>query len=180
MITLTISRKSLFLRFFLWVWSADPEKLDGCKLFWGTIFSPVALALKQRIYHFVPGLSLFYFFGAVILALLRQWVSAFIWIILAFGFCLFGYIAAKKGKKGFVEESSDLEERRKQQDKEQLEQLEFNKKMDDWLFKHPRIEWCLEKLFDTIGRLIDSTIVTIFSEYLRAIKKHSCPLVKVV
>ncbi len=40
---LTISRKSWFLRFFLWAWGADPERLNICQLFWGTIFLPLCL-----------------------------------------------------------------------------------------------------------------------------------------
>lgn len=39
--SLTISSDSRFLRFFLWVWKADPATLNLCKLFWGTILLPL-------------------------------------------------------------------------------------------------------------------------------------------
>lgn len=41
MSTLTISHKSLYIRLFLWVWQVNPDKLDICKLFWGTLFLPI-------------------------------------------------------------------------------------------------------------------------------------------
>lgn len=52
MTTITIHQNSLFLRFFLWVWGTDPERLNVCKLFWGSIFFPFGILFasnKRRV-----------------------------------------------------------------------------------------------------------------------------------
>lgn len=41
----TVDRNAWFLRFYLWLWAADIEKVDFCRLFWGYVFAiPFLLA----------------------------------------------------------------------------------------------------------------------------------------
>ena len=41
--TLSISKTSIYLKVFCWMWKTDIKKLNICKLFWGTLFFPFAL-----------------------------------------------------------------------------------------------------------------------------------------
>jgi hypothetical protein len=41
--TLTMSKGNVWLRFFLWAWEANPEKLNICRLFWGVVFLPIGI-----------------------------------------------------------------------------------------------------------------------------------------
>ena len=52
----------VYIRFFLWVWNANPERLDICKLFWGTTLLPLGflfrLGDKGFLYLVAIGVSL--------------------------------------------------------------------------------------------------------------------------
>ena len=65
---LTISHESIGLRFFLWTWEADPNRLNVCRLFWGTFFLPAGFFIKKshRPFHCLSPLSAFYLTGMVI------------------------------------------------------------------------------------------------------------------
>lgn len=78
----TISRGSLFLRLFLWGWEVNPEKLNICKLFWGTLLFPVAFLQSKKVYRFIPRVTFFYMTGAVLFAVLGLWWEAIIWFAL--------------------------------------------------------------------------------------------------
>lgn len=44
--TWTFDADSKIIRFYLWLWKADPANIDFCRLFWGYVFCWVALLLK--------------------------------------------------------------------------------------------------------------------------------------
>lgn len=44
--TLTLQRGVWFLRFYCWMWKADPSKANVCKLFWGYLFAWVSLLAR--------------------------------------------------------------------------------------------------------------------------------------
>ena len=46
MTTWTFDADSKIIRFYLWLWNADPSNIDFCRLFWGYVFCWVALILK--------------------------------------------------------------------------------------------------------------------------------------
>ena len=43
--TKQISRDKWWFRFYCWLWEADPDKAEFCKLFWGLLFSPIGLLM---------------------------------------------------------------------------------------------------------------------------------------
>ena len=45
----TFSRRSLVIRFFLWLYQMNPKSLNFCKFFWGMILSPITLPLRLII-----------------------------------------------------------------------------------------------------------------------------------
>lgn len=46
--TFTIPGNSLFMRIFAWMWELNLEKLNICKLGWGTLFLPLALGMQVK------------------------------------------------------------------------------------------------------------------------------------
>jgi hypothetical protein len=45
-----VSQDAWYLRFYIWLWEADPDRVDFCKLFWGlAVFAWVGLLLKPFI-----------------------------------------------------------------------------------------------------------------------------------
>lgn len=46
----TVNRNAWFIRFYLWLWAADIEKIDFCRLFWGYVFAMPALVIKMFLY----------------------------------------------------------------------------------------------------------------------------------
>ena len=67
---MTVSKSSLYMRLFLWAWGADPEKLNICKLFWGTIFLPLAFFREKPVWGFVPRETILYSLLAPLIAVL--------------------------------------------------------------------------------------------------------------
>jgi hypothetical protein len=63
MSTLTISKNSLFMRFFLWAWDVDPANLNICKLFWGTVLFPFAFCTWKMANRFFPKITILYLMG---------------------------------------------------------------------------------------------------------------------
>jgi hypothetical protein len=45
----TFKRNSPLIRFYLWVWDADPKAITFCKLFWGILLAPLCLLLLWPI-----------------------------------------------------------------------------------------------------------------------------------
>lgn len=41
--TWTFDRDSRFIRTYLWLWAGEENNINFCKLFWGTLFAPLAL-----------------------------------------------------------------------------------------------------------------------------------------
>jgi hypothetical protein len=62
MSTLTISHKNIWLRVFLWAWEVNPDKLNICKLLWGTVFLPVGIIFvkesKRPFYFLSPAAAI--------------------------------------------------------------------------------------------------------------------------
>lgn len=59
---LIISHKNIGLQFFLWTWEANKDKLNICKLFWGTIFLPLGFFTKSsnRPFYYLSPLTAIY------------------------------------------------------------------------------------------------------------------------
>ncbi len=69
-ISISISRQSWFLRLFIAAWGVDPEKLNFCQMFWGTLFiwlGPIA-RISNRLagYLIKPTMGL----GSLLLAII--------------------------------------------------------------------------------------------------------------
>lgn len=88
--TITMSRESRILRFYLWVWGADEQKISICKLFWGTILCFLAPMMREGKIANILSLTLMvgmYLFSTVILA---AFIYSGLW--LATIFCLMASI----------------------------------------------------------------------------------------
>jgi hypothetical protein len=48
----TVNRDAWYLRFYLWLWAADVEKVDFCRLFWGFVFAIPFLLI--RVFILIP------------------------------------------------------------------------------------------------------------------------------
>lgn len=46
----TVNRDAWFIKFYLWLWVADIEKIDFCRLFWGYVFAIPMLVIKLFLY----------------------------------------------------------------------------------------------------------------------------------
>lgn len=44
--TWTFDKDSFIIRAYLWLYLADPTRVDFCKLFWGVVFSPIAVLFR--------------------------------------------------------------------------------------------------------------------------------------
>lgn len=44
--TAHVHRDSWFMRFYCWLWAAEAEEADFCKLFWGYVLAPVGLLVR--------------------------------------------------------------------------------------------------------------------------------------
>lgn len=44
--TWTFEADSKIIRFYIWLWEADPTRIDFCRLFWGYVFCWIALLVK--------------------------------------------------------------------------------------------------------------------------------------
>lgn len=53
----TVDRNAWYLRFYLWLWAADIEKVDFCRLFWGYVFAIPFLLV--RILILVPLIAIY-------------------------------------------------------------------------------------------------------------------------
>lgn len=47
--TWTFSPDSKLIRFYSWCWAADAKNLNFCRLFWGILFSPVAILMRYPV-----------------------------------------------------------------------------------------------------------------------------------
>lgn len=45
----TVNRDAWFLRFYLWLWAADIDKVDFCRLFWGYVFAVPFILIRFLI-----------------------------------------------------------------------------------------------------------------------------------
>lgn len=88
----TVNRNAWFIRFYLWLWVADIEKIDFCRLFWGYVFAMPALVIKLLLY---PIFLLWD--GLVYMKRTGIWkiVSGLEWILDRTIFPLFGWVWAK-------------------------------------------------------------------------------------
>lgn len=51
--TLILPRDSVVIRFYMWLWHANPRQVNFCKLFWGYIFAIPALIVRAVAWPFV-------------------------------------------------------------------------------------------------------------------------------
>ena len=174
--TLTISKNSLFLRFFLWVWETDPEKLNICKLFWGTILFPVAFLRFKDAYRFIPRITFFYMAGAVIFVALGKWAEAIVWVVLAVGSGVFGYAIMRQ-------RSQSITERREEKERALSNLTGRGTVVWEWIEDHT-IGWLLDLAYgyherdSRVGQHIGG-FFGVISEYAHSAKQHLCLLVRV-
>lgn len=77
-----LSESDWYIRFFLWIWNASPQRLNVCKLFWGTIFLPLSLfvgipaAAKRHTVLTFSDLAVFYLMIGFVLICLGWYLSA--------------------------------------------------------------------------------------------------------
>ena len=172
--TLTILRSSLFLRFFLWGWEANPEKLNICKLFWGTFLFPVAFLQFKKAYRFIPRITFFYMIGAVLLAALGLWGAAVIWFVFGAGCAVCGYIIMRR--------SQSAAERREEKERALSEITGRGSAVGEWIFDHTLglvLDLACDVADSRMGQRVDGFFAVI-GEYARATKQRLCPLIRVV
>lgn len=51
--TWVLPRRSLVVRFYMWLWDASPSQVNFCKLFWGYLFAVPALLFRLFAFPFV-------------------------------------------------------------------------------------------------------------------------------
>ncbi|MBI4095077.1 MAG: hypothetical protein HY435_02715 [Candidatus Liptonbacteria bacterium] len=172
--TLTISRSSLFLRFFQWVWGVNPEKLNICKLFWGTLLFPVAFLQFKKAYRFIPRSAFFYVVGAVFSAALGLWKIAISYFLLGAGFAVVGYITMQR--------SRSVAERREEKERVLSRITGRGSVFGEWVFDHTIgliFDIAYHASYSRAGQHVGGFFAVI-SEYVRAIKQRLCPLIRVV
>lgn len=182
-----MARNSLYLRFFLWLWDADPQRLNLCKLFWGTLFFPLAFARWKLVCRFIPRITFVYLVYAVILAACGIWVNALVWSIGCLLLVTAGYIYYQHKKRSTT----------KREEKERMlsKITELGSRFAEWVAESmigawlgERVDWILEntlgRLFDFIDNISDSAanwrksgFPTIIGEYFKALKKRVCTVV---
>ena len=179
--TLTISKNSLYLRFFLWLWEANPEKLDICKLFWGTLFFPIALIQFKKVYRFIPRVTFFYMIGTVLFVALASWTVAIMWFVFAIGCAIYGYITMWR-KQRLIVFRPCMVERRKEKEHVLSRVTRRGSVVMDWILEYT-IGLAIDLAYDVVdsraGQCIDG-FFGVIAEYIRAAKKRSCIYVRVV
>lgn len=90
--TLTVPREAWFIRFFLWVWAADPEKVNLCKLVWGILLSPLAVFRLSIVFSslmvIVIGVSVLIILLSIQMIFVLDMQELVEWIFVA---CLFSF-----------------------------------------------------------------------------------------
>lgn len=51
--TWTLPRNSWVVVFYMWLWAADPDEVNFCKLFWGYVFAVPCLIVRAILFPFV-------------------------------------------------------------------------------------------------------------------------------
>ena len=162
------------MRFFLWVWEATPEKLNICKLFWGTILFPVAFLQFKKAYRFIPRITFFYMVGAVLFAALDLWGAAITWFVLGVGFSIGGYVTMRR--------SQSAAERREEKERALSEITGRGSAVGEWIFDHTLglvLDLACDVADSRVGQRVGGFFAVI-GEYARATKKRLCPLIRVV
>lgn len=109
--TLTISKDSLYIRWFLWIWKANPEKLNICKLFWGTLLFPMAFLSTGNLVFFIPCSTLFWWVAAIAVIVALDWrFAGGLWFGLGTASLLLSYLTwrKKRGSKEGPEEEDRM------------------------------------------------------------------------
>lgn len=180
--SLTISKKSLLLRFFLWAWEADQTKLTICKLFWGTIFLPVAFLNSETFHGFLLRLALFYMVGAPLFAITGLRVTAIIWLVYGILFAACGYIFMRRYPK-------TAERHKEHKEKERLLSALScrSSAVVDWILEHTFGTMFFGIVFNSFANAMDSrtsrhigSFFSVIGAYVRAAKQRFCPLIQIV
>jgi hypothetical protein len=168
---LTIKKDSLYVRWFVWAWNANPEKFNICKLSWGTIFFPVAFMSYKREFRVVPRLAILYLMVAATGAMAHWWA-----ILIPFTVAAIGMVALSAGSLLFAHKHKAAPE-------QALTKVTYEgSRAADWLADH-----VLVPVFDTTDELVESEagrmiggFIGVVVEFIKATKKHYCPHVRVV
>lgn len=181
---LTIKKNSLFVRIFMWGWNVEPDNLNICKLFWGTLFFPITLMHPgKKTYRYVSRLTTFYFAGGVIFTVLMAMNICH--VLLAIEYYLFAalflVINYKEDNKKPKEELNEKLSRLTERGSGVVERI-FDNSVVEWILNHT-----LYALFDFIDNVRSSGanrqikgLFSMVAMYLRALKQKTCVNVKVV
>jgi hypothetical protein len=186
--TLTISRNNIGLRFFLWAWEADPDKLNICKLLWGTVFLPVGIFFAKessRPFYYLSRLAASWLTCIVIPSLCLGIYDGALAVFMLVLFSIFyNYV-----RRDAIARKCDLQDAKNEAEKAKLETEEYR-------FSE-RTERILDKIFNPIFWLIGlvgdaferfswtkpgERITGFFSlcyYFIKSAKQNTCLLVKV-
>ena len=147
-----------FIKWYIWVWRPNLSTLTDCKLFWGTLFSPLAFLSAKREFGNVPRISLLYVFIASILFAIGIHFLAGVLVILA----VLMLLSSLFHKESTESVSADIAE----EDDEEESELEL---------ECPRFEAFSEKFFNS--RLGLKILILIFS--IIDLKERKCSFIKI-
>lgn len=148
-----------FIKWYIWVWRPNLATLTDCKLFWGTLFSPLAFLSAKREFGIVPRIFLLYVFIALILFAIGIHFLSGVLVILA----VLILLSSLFHKESTESVSADIA---KEEDAEENDEEEF---------ECPRFEVFYEKFFNS--RLGLKILILIFS--IIDFKERKCSFIKI-
>ena len=188
MSTLTISHDNVWLRFFLWAWEVNPNRLNICKLFWGTVFLPVGIFFvkeSKRPFYCLSPLAAIWLTCLVIPSLcLGAYIGTFTYSMLVLCSMLYNYTRRDK-----IAKKCDLQEEKAKARKAELEAKDYqlSERTEKILDKvlGPLI-WLINFIMETFERFSwtrpGERITGLFSlcfHFIKSMKQKTCLFVKV-
>ena len=165
-----LSGNSRFVRLFVWWWEANPEQLNICKLFWGTLFFPIALCNFESAYRFVPRIAVFYAIGAPVFMLMGMWFAGFSWLIVAALFAALGYAESRQHQNAAT--------RREAKSRRLAKAAEFGSRFGDKL--GDTVVPVLARVFESRLFARADGFFAMIGGYMRALKARTCPQVEII
>lgn len=184
-----------YIRFFLWMWNASPQKLNICKLFWGTMFFPLSLfvgipAAAKR--HSVSEPAVLWLILGFLVMCFGMYVTAGMWFFFALFFLLVDLNYHRKAQKTPIEQKTRL----KNQDRALNRLTEMITTKSTRLPRElSRLEKALARIDSFIGRVLYRLIIVPMSwiaikligkpalliiEYAKEAKHKFCPVIVLV
>lgn len=187
-----LSESGWYIRFFLWMWNASPQKLNICKLFWGTVFLPISLfvgipAAAKR--HSVSALAVIYLMIGFVKLCLGLYISAGILLFFVLSFLLGNLIYHRKARKTTVKQKSQFENQDHALNRltemmsrlPKLQQSQLGKAIRQILsFIGKVLNYLIFVPTAWLGRKIIGEPALLMIEYIKGVKHKFCPIIVLV